>query len=176
VADLAKQQAEVLSDAFQESGYDTSVYARTHAHGWAVNIRASGHNIARILVDDHSNIMLDWDNKDVVQPVLAKYGLTKYMLSAKPKFKTLEINGRRWFQRTYGNTYHTFEILIDGRNVFNSPRHYGGGSMYEQNAAEWLVKNGHLPSMWTDRSLWQLRDEGITFSSNAVDVPRQRDL
>ena len=31
--------------------------------------------------------------------------------------KTLHIEGRCWFQRTYGNTYHTVAIWVDGVHI-----------------------------------------------------------
>jgi hypothetical protein len=41
--------------------------------------------------------------------------------------KSLHIEGRRWFQRTAGNTYHTVRIFIDGECVHTSDRTYGYG-------------------------------------------------
>ena len=38
--------------------------------------------------------------------------------------------GRRWFQKTYGNTYHTVTVLIDGTEVYQSPKSYGYGDQY----------------------------------------------
>ena len=37
------------------------------------------------------------------------------------KIKTLEISGKRWFQRTYGNTYHTTTVIVNGENGFDVP-------------------------------------------------------
>lgn len=96
--------------------------------------------------------------------------------------KSITVIGRRWFQRTYGNTYHTAEILIDGVTVHKTARAYGYGSQYEDSAAAWLeaqgvikrkayANGGHSP-------LWQvIRDEmGLNWQSTALDVARERDL
>ena len=31
--------------------------------------------------------------------------------------KTLKIYGRRWFQKSYGNTYHTTTVIINGEEI-----------------------------------------------------------
>lgn len=31
--------------------------------------------------------------------------------------KTLEVIGKRWFQRSYGNTYHTATIIVNGEKT-----------------------------------------------------------
>ena len=52
--------------------------------------------------------------------------------------------GRRWFQKTYGNTYHTVTVLIDGKEVHQSPKTYGYGDQYAQTGLDWLQENGHI--------------------------------
>ena len=190
MADRAKEQSEVLSDLFQELGWKTKLHKQNlPPHGWIVSIRSSGHappphdteanqNVGAIIVDDGGNIMVDWDEpKGFIEKTLTKYGLGKYIANDAPKFKTLEILGRRWFQRTYGNTYHTAEIFIDGKLVHKTPKAYGYGDGYVQSAQEWLVKKGYLSPIWAGKPLWKIRDEyGIEIRVAAEDVERQRDL
>lgn len=98
--------------------------------------------------------------------------------------KTLTILGRRWFQKTYGNTYHTADIFIDGALVHTLSVSYGYGEMYLQNAFEWLEKTGHInpprprskthnipqaPFRWA-------QEHGVTFTHSVVDVSRRKDL
>lgn len=95
---------------------------------------------------------------------------------------SITVIGRRWFQRTYGNTYHTAEILIDGVSVHKTPRAYGYGSSYEDSAAQWLDAQGIITlKRYTNGStepLWQAIRErmGLAWSSIALDVSREKDL
>lgn len=86
----------------------------------------------------------------------------------------LEIVGRRWFQKTYGNTYHTARVFINGKLVHKSERQYGYGSQYVTTAIEWLKDAGHLPADF-DGFTAGLRDL-FDFQHHAEDVARQRDL
>ena len=86
----------------------------------------------------------------------------------------LHIEGRRWFQRTYGNTYHTARIFKDGRLIHTTPIEYGYGDCYLQTALGWLKANGHAPADARYGTQY-LRDElGGTYS--VIDVQRKGDL
>ena len=85
------------------------------------------------------------------------------------------IIGKRWFQRTYGNTYHSFsirdlnsgELLVD-----NDTWQYGYGQMWMQNAYNKLVEMGLAkPEDRNNHALNKLR-----FVTECIDVPRRRDL
>ncbi len=95
---------------------------------------------------------------------------------------SITVIGRRWFQRTYGNTYHTAEILIDGVTVHKTPRQYGYGSAYEDSAAAWLESAGYITrkayANGGHEPLWQVVRErmGLNWQSLAIDVSRERDL
>lgn len=54
--------------------------------------------------------------------------------------KTLTIIGRRWFQRTYGNTYNTAEVLINGKHAFKTVRQYGYGDHFRTIAMDALER------------------------------------
>lgn len=58
------------------------------------------------------------------------------------KINTMKIDGKRWFQRSYGNTYHTVKIYVNDE-VLKSEITYGYGSHYLQTAAELLKENGY---------------------------------
>ena len=56
--------------------------------------------------------------------------------------KTLEVIGKRWFQRSYGNTYHTVTVVVNGEE-FKSDIKYGYENAYLQTAADLLRANGY---------------------------------
>lgn len=58
------------------------------------------------------------------------------------KFNHIDIIAKRWFQRTYGNTYHSVEIWIDGKYLDKIPFAYGYDYAYMQTAHELLAKHG----------------------------------
>ena len=93
--------------------------------------------------------------------------------------KVLQISGRRWFSPTYGNTYFTSTISIDGEHVHTIPEEYGYGQMYEQAASEWLIKNEYLPkinAVFAYPLASYCQENNIIFINQVVDVQRKRDL
>lgn len=89
--------------------------------------------------------------------------------------KTLIVNGRRWFQKTYGNTYNTVEIIVNGESVAQLPKEYGYGEHYLQRAKNWLHENGYLDGI--KQPLWiHCEDNNIQFNYFVNDVSRERDL
>ena len=103
-------------------------------------------------------------------------------MARKRKPRVIHIHGRRWFERTNGNIYHTVEIWIDGEHIHKCEFEYGYESQYEWTAREWLAKNGYLPGIKDRESgggepLWNYcRGRGISFVNEVDDVPRRRDL
>lgn len=91
--------------------------------------------------------------------------------------KTLDVHGRRWFQRTYGNTYNSASITIDyGLETEKRVElgiGYGYGSMFEQRAVERLKEAGYPVSF--PLSKW-CRENGVIYRESVVDVPRRKDL
>lgn len=91
------------------------------------------------------------------------------------------IEGRRWFQRTNGNTYNTVTIFKDGEVIADLPMEYGYGDYYLQRAQEWLGKNGEpelaekhdngMPKVCF--TIW-LREHKSSYSVH--DVQRRKDL
>ena len=53
------------------------------------------------------------------------------------RIETLKIYGRRWFQKSYGNTYHTTTVIVNGEEM-KSGITYGYGNHYLQTAADML--------------------------------------
>ena len=106
----------------------------------------------------------------------------------KPMLKRgdqVQFLGRRWFESSYGNTYHsaTVAVLPKGSDrwieVGSSGIHYGYGNQYEQTGREILEAAYSMPRGWGKdrrRPLWKLQDYGVQFLSSVRDVKRERDL
>ena len=54
------------------------------------------------------------------------------------KIKSIEIYGLKWFQKSYGNTYHRVKVYVNDELIATSPITYGYGDYYIQNAEELL--------------------------------------
>jgi hypothetical protein len=88
--------------------------------------------------------------------------------------KSIHIEGRRWFQKAYSNTYHSVRIWIDGEQVATLPYQYGYGDGFLQTAIDWLKANNHVPAS-AEYGTRYLREElGGTYS--VIDVSRKKDL
>lgn len=59
--------------------------------------------------------------------------------------RSLFIEGREWFDKTYGNSYFSARIWVDGEIVGVLPFQYGYGHQYEYEAQKWLFSEGYLP-------------------------------
>ena len=77
------------------------------------------------------------------------------------------IHGRRWFQRSYGNTYHTTTLFYDDGSQMTSPRQYGYGDHYLQTGFEMMG----LPYAGTRG----LREE-LNITYDVTDVHTQKEL
>ena len=77
------------------------------------------------------------------------------------------IEGRRWFQRSYGNTYHNTILHLKGGGRLESGQQYGYDDQYLQAAFEMMGEK-----YTGTRGLRE--DLGITYSVS--DVSRQCDL
>ena len=84
------------------------------------------------------------------------------------------ITGRRWFQTTYGNTYHSVQITdLEKKEIITYiPFRYGYGNQYRQTAYDELVKLGLVEK--SDQFNYEMNRK--RFIWNVVDVPRKRDL
>jgi hypothetical protein len=66
--------------------------------------------------------------------------------TATPKLnkniKSLFIEGRLWFDKINGNTYHAVKIEANGQIIKYLPMSYGYGNQYQQTALTWLKSYG----------------------------------
>jgi len=89
--------------------------------------------------------------------------------------KPTHISGRRWFQKSYGNTYHSVTINSDDDKSEYLPMEYGYGDYYLQRAEAWIKANYDYPNPDKLQGTRFLREVcGITWS--VADVRRERDL
>lgn len=103
--------------------------------------------------------------------------------------KSIVIVGRRWFDKTYGNTYFTSEVFIDGE-LWNDACHsisYGYGDQYAWDTFTKIEENKHEKYIIPKRerhdngnikeAFWQYSERtGIKVSYTATDVSRKKDL
>lgn len=97
--------------------------------------------------------------------------------------KSISIVGRRWFQRSYGNTYFSADIYVNGVQAGRIPFSYGYGDQYLYEAIDWLEENGYMPDRehhenGSAEPGWRYfrDDRGIPFEYSVMDVPRKKDL
>ena len=82
--------------------------------------------------------------------------------------------GRMWFQKLYGNTYHSFKIidLETGETIAINNFEYGYGEMWRHNAYTKLVKMGLVEEK--DRNNHPLNKDRFVYEG--IDVKREKDL
>tara|TARA_R110000824_G_scaffold92111_1_gene223700 strand:- start:897 stop:1226 length:330 start_codon:yes stop_codon:yes gene_type:complete len=87
------------------------------------------------------------------------------------ELKTVDLNTREWFDRTYGNTYFAGELTLnsgmDSEQSFCLPFQYGYGGHSETVAAECLSRVFRR-TKWAKelRPLWKLKEIGIVLRTN----------
>ena len=96
--------------------------------------------------------------------------------------KSVRVTAWRWFQASYGNTYFTAKIYVNGAHVATIGETYGYGNHYETVAAKWLESAGYMNGRehhanGSAEPAWRyFQDRGIAFESDAKDVKRRRDM
>jgi hypothetical protein len=73
--------------------------------------------------------------------------------------KSVFIEARLWFDKTYGNTYHSVRLEANGLSIGQVPMTYGYGAQYEQTALEYLKKIGLVSE--SVRHLRELESSGV---------------
>ncbi len=84
------------------------------------------------------------------------------------KIKSLAIHGKRWFQKTYGNNYHSVLVVVNDEKLVCQYT-YGYGEAYLDTAYNLMRENGYdVP----DKHSLRQKIDYITCD----DVSRKRDL
>ena len=98
------------------------------------------------------------------------------LLTSFVEVKKIYLHARRWFQRSYGNTYHTVEIWVNDRLVHKIPFTYGYGDQWSYNAGKWLFDNGYGSFNGYYPISRYCRESGIEYNFAVEDVKRKKDL
>jgi hypothetical protein len=95
----------------------------------------------------------------------------------------LAVYGKRWFQRTYGNTYHSVRITTRDAELAYLPYQYGYGDQYLQTAIDWLKANREKLLAEHNIEVPENLEYGTRFfreilngNYNCMDVERKKDL
>ena len=104
------------------------------------------------------------------------------MTSTATQLTGLHIEGRRWFTRTYGNTYHSVRIYADGKEIAFLPYQYGYGDQWLQTALDYLREQNLIePQEYYSNGCGkfggtQYLRESLNGTYSVIDVERKRDL
>jgi hypothetical protein len=66
---------------------------------------------------------------------------------------------REWFDKTYGNSYFSARVWINGKWKITLPFQYGYGDHFKSVAVRALVEEGFIPEQYENRPLWIIADE-----------------
>ncbi len=103
-------------------------------------------------------------------------------MGRRKKTRSVVVTGRKWFQKSYGNTYHRTRIYVNGEHVHDSGRTYGYGDQWEWTGREWLKANGYLPGIeeyphgGSECLPRYCERNGIELVREAANVERMKDL
>lgn len=101
-------------------------------------------------------------------------------MKPRRKMGSVVLVGRRWFN--CGSTYHSCEIILDGKLVHKIDYTYGYGNQYEWNAWKWLEANGYAPGREHSSNgskeppFSYCECKGIVYTTTVTDVSRKKDL
>lgn len=100
-------------------------------------------------------------------------------MQTKIKTSNIQVIGRRWFDRQWGNTYHSVEVYQDNKLIARIPFEYGYDDSYKQTAFQVLMEKGFYSSERYDNGMYKdyhkfITGDNILFS--VTDVSRKRDL
>lgn len=102
------------------------------------------------------------------------------------KVQNITIIGRRWFQRTYGNTYHSVKVYVDSKLIGSKDFTYGYDSSFLQTAHELLqdagiyertnkrLSSGSMEDFYNFQQ--DMRNYRDRFVIDVCDVQRKKDL
>ena len=88
------------------------------------------------------------------------------------------IVGRKWFEKTNSNTYHTAEIFLNGEFIHKTKITYGYEDHYIHTGIQWLIDTGKLPPRQPDSEPDHryFKRIGVKVEQAAVSVQRRKDL
>jgi len=91
--------------------------------------------------------------------------------------RQIVVIGKRWFEKTNGNTYHSVAVYVDGELAGRERFVYGYGNQYEQTALHLLTELGIYTERDAAGRLLTLHrvveDNGDSVISEVADVARK---
>lgn len=108
--------------------------------------------------------------------LLEAAGIKEGATVKKPKLKksdVVTIEGRRWFEKTNGNTYHSCDLIVNNEVIDRVSFTYGYGDQYRQTGRELLAMHYDTPLNSTSTH-WDEKPYNIRY--NVTDVQRKKDL
>ena len=97
------------------------------------------------------------------------------MLNRSKTKRSVFIECREWHDKTYGNTYYSARVFVDGVHLYSTGTRYGYGDQHKHDITTELVARGYLPAGMIGRSLSFARDAGLDIYTTRSSVNR-RDL
>lgn len=88
---------------------------------------------------------------------------------AKKIKRSIFVEAWEYTDKTYGNSYFSARIEVDGKVIGHLPFQYGYGTQFEHEAIKSLIASGYLSKDFASSTLWNLDKIGIDFY--AVKVP-----
>lgn len=88
------------------------------------------------------------------------------------KIETLEISAKRWFQRSYGNTYHVVKAVVNEEEIVISDTCYGYDNYFLTTAANLLRNKGYEVPEDNGKAYAMM----AKFPYTVEDVKRKKDL
>lgn len=85
------------------------------------------------------------------------------------------IDARRWFDKKWGNTYHSVQVTDRNTLIGEIPFAYGYGESYLQSAHKILQDSGYFTKSYDD-FLQYMRNNRNKFYVTVADVQRKKDL
>jgi hypothetical protein len=82
------------------------------------------------------------------------------------------IEAKQWVDKTYGNSYFSARVFVDGEEIGRLPFQYGYGSQYEYEATKLLLEKGFISERVSP--LWTLRYQGVAVYSTIKDANKQQ--
>jgi hypothetical protein len=100
---------------------------------------------------------------------------------ARNETRNITIIGRRWFQKTYGNTYHSVTVYVNGEQIGHVDFAYGYDRQFEQTAFVLLQEAGVFPKSDNNMDdysafLQDQREHRDKYVITVTDVARKKDL
>ena len=87
------------------------------------------------------------------------------------------VNGKRWFDKVNGNTYHSSCIYVNGHFFDKVQRQYGYGDHYITTAFDLLQSVGLVTLDRPTQAPWSYcQDNGIRLYTEVSDITRKGDL